>query len=53
MPRRFVPQIADSLPDSLLRLKIRLLDIRPMIWRRVLVPVSYGLQELHGVSFGK
>ncbi len=32
-----------------LRLKIRLLEVSPMIWRRVLVPASYALEELHGV----
>lgn len=33
---------------SILQLKIRLLGISPMIWRRVLVPASTSLQELHG-----
>ena len=32
-----------------MQLKVRLLGISPMIWRRVLVPVSISLQELHGV----
>jgi hypothetical protein len=41
--------LTDSSPDSILRLKIQLLGIRPTIWRKVLVPVSYSLQELHGV----
>ncbi len=31
------------------QLKIRLLGISPMIWRRVLVPSSVTLRELHGV----
>jgi hypothetical protein len=36
---------------AILQLKIRLLDISPMIWRRVLVPVpaAFTLRELHGV----
>lgn len=32
-----------------LQLKIRLLSISPMVWRRVLVPESMTLRELHGV----
>ena len=31
------------------QLKIRLLGISPMIWRRVLVPASLTLRELHGI----
>ncbi|MDA1044315.1 MAG: plasmid pRiA4b ORF-3 family protein [Verrucomicrobia bacterium] len=31
------------------QLKVRLLGISPMIWRRVLVPSSASLRELHGV----
>ena len=31
------------------QLKIRLLGISPMIWRRVLVPASVTLRELHGI----
>ena len=34
---------------SILQLKVRLLDISPMIWRRVLVNESVSLRELHGV----
>lgn len=34
---------------SILQLKIRLLGISPMIWRRVLVPASMSLQDLHGI----
>lgn len=37
-----------SAPDTY-QLKVRLLGIRPMIWRRVLVPVSTTLRELHGI----
>ena len=38
-----------ALPGSILQLKVRLLGISPMIWRRVLVPESMTLRELHGV----
>ena len=38
-----------ALPGSILQLKVRLLGISPMIWRRVLVPASMTLRELHGV----
>ncbi len=31
------------------QLKVRLLGISPMIWRRVLVPTSVTLRELHGI----
>ena len=31
------------------QLKARLLGISPMIWRRVLVPSSVSLNELHGI----
>lgn len=31
------------------QLKIRLLGLSPMIWRRVLVPMSTTLRELHGI----
>ena len=33
----------------ILQLKMRLLGISPMIWRRVLVPASFSIRELHGV----
>ena len=39
----------EPLAGPVLQLKIRLLEISPMIWRRVLVPASYTLEELHGV----
>ena len=35
--------------QDIMQLKVRLLGISPMIWRRVLVPVSISLRELHGV----
>ena len=34
---------------SILQIKIRLLDISPMIWRRILIPEGYTLHQLHGV----
>ena len=36
-------------PGAVLQLKVRLLGISPMIWRRVLVPESVSLRALHGV----
>ena len=36
-------------PEAILQIKVRLLGISPMIWRRVLVPESVSLRELHGV----
>jgi hypothetical protein len=35
--------------DAILQVKVWLLDISPMVWRRLLVPSSYTLRELHGV----
>ena len=40
-----------AVPEESMRivqLKVRLLGISPMIWRRVLVPASVTLRELHG-----
>jgi len=34
---------------KIIQLKIRLLGISPMIWRRVLIPSATTLRELHGV----
>ena len=34
---------------SIAQLKVRLLGISPMIWRRVLVPASVSLRELYGI----
>ena len=49
MPRRSTAQGTAPFAGSILQLEIRLLSISPMIRRRVLVPASYTLQELHGV----
>jgi hypothetical protein len=35
--------------DAILQVKIWLTGISPMIWRRVLVPATFTLRELHGV----
>ncbi|WP_042443261.1 plasmid pRiA4b ORF-3 family protein [Azospirillum sp. B510] len=49
MARRPVkkPKPAPDLP--ILQLKVRLLDISPSAWRRLLVQASTTLQELHGI----
>ena len=36
-------------PGDVIQLKVRLLGISPMLWRRVLVPKTMTLRELHGV----
>jgi len=38
-----------SVVPQIYQLKVRLLGISPMIWRRVLVPSSTALRELHGI----
>ena len=35
--------------DAILQVKVWLLDVSRMVWRRLLVPSSYTLRELHGV----
>lgn len=35
-------------PGDIIQLKVRLLGISPMIWRRVMVPTTMTLRELHG-----
>lgn len=40
----------ESRPDlPILQLKARLLDVSPMVWRRLLIPAVMPLRELHGV----
>ena len=39
----------DNASASTLQLKVRLINLSPMIWRRVLVPATMTLKELHGV----
>ncbi|MGH7104351.1 MAG: IS1096 element passenger TnpR family protein [Acetobacteraceae bacterium] len=36
-------------PEAILQIKVWLKEISPMIWRRVLVPASFTLHDLHGV----
>jgi hypothetical protein len=38
-----------SRPPEILQFKVWLLGISPMVWRRVQVPASMTLRELHGV----
>lgn len=43
---------AESLDEdngAILQLKVCLLDVSPMVWRRVVVPAAMTLKELHGV----
>lgn len=40
---------AHSDAGPVLQLKVRLLEISPMVWRRLLVPVDTTLRELHGI----
>ena len=35
--------------SAILQVKVWLVGISPMVWRRVLVPASFTLRELHGV----
>ena len=49
VPRRPAAKKAETLASPILQLKVRLLDISPMVWRRLLVPASFTLRELHGV----
>jgi hypothetical protein len=41
------PAVANG--DAILQIKVWLVGISPMIWRRVLVPATFTLRELHGV----
>src|SRR5271165_6967028 len=49
-PKPLVPTenlAADA--DEILQVKFWLTGISPMVWRRVLVPATFTLRELHGV----
>ena len=48
MPRGTRPAFTSPL-GPILQVKMRLIGISPMIWRRVLLPVAWTLEELHGV----
>jgi hypothetical protein len=47
------PAVNDAPPTSdageVLQIKVWLVGISPMIWRRILVPAAFSLRELHGV----
>jgi hypothetical protein len=47
------PAVNDAPPTTdageVLQIKVWLVGISPMIWRRVLVPAAFSLRELHGV----
>ena len=51
-PQQF-PASGGALPppdaEAVLRIKVWLTGISPMVWRRVLVPAAFTLRELHGV----
>jgi hypothetical protein len=56
MKRRLKPPVAAAPSpeavvnaDAVLQVKVWLVGISPMVWRRVLVPASFTLRELHGV----
>lgn len=38
-----------SVADDIMQVKVWLLGVSPMVWRRVLVPATLTLRELHGV----
>jgi hypothetical protein len=52
-PKSAVPEVSPLLPvvdaTAILQVKVWLTGISPMMWRRVLVPSSFTLRELHGV----
>jgi hypothetical protein len=41
------PAAADA--EAVLQIKVWLIGISPMVWRRVLVPTTFTLREVHGV----
>jgi hypothetical protein len=43
------PSLAVADGEAILQVKVWLTGISPMIWRRVLVPATFTLRELHGV----
>jgi hypothetical protein len=53
MKRRPKPRVPEESPpdggDAILQVKVWLTGISPMVWRRVLVPATFTLRELHGV----
>jgi hypothetical protein len=56
MKRRLKPSVAATSPSeptadatTVLQVKVWLVGISPMVWRRGLVPAALTLRELHGV----
>jgi hypothetical protein len=53
LPKPAVPAATPVSPaaatDDIVQVKVWLLGVSPMVWRRVLVPPSFTLRELHGV----
>jgi hypothetical protein len=43
------PASSAAAADDIVQIKVWLLGVSPMVWRRVLVPASFTLRELHGV----
>jgi len=43
------PASSSSANDDIVQVKVWLLGVSPMVWRRVLVPSGFTLRELHGV----
>lgn len=52
-PRQFSAEDGDGAPppdaEAVLQIKVWLIGISPMVWRRLLVPAAFTLRELHGV----
>lgn len=51
MPRRADPSPASApeMSDTIMQLKVWLMGLSPMVWRRVHVPAAFTLRQLHGV----
>jgi hypothetical protein len=52
-PKPSAPEVTPSEPaadaNAILQVKVWLVGVSPMVWRRVLVPTTFTLRELHGV----
>jgi len=54
-PKPSVPEVtpsepaADATANAILQVKVWLVGVSPMVWRRVPVPTTFTLRELHGV----
>jgi Plasmid pRiA4b ORF-3-like protein len=55
-PRPCVPEVTPSGlaadANAILQVKVWLVGISPMVWRRGLLPATFTLRELHGVIQG-